>query len=126
MPLVRRGAALCSAAIHSQTEAGETGIEAWCSRKTFSKCFLVIVAEVSRRMRLREATSAKMSMDMVRASMPKISGGVPRGKGGTDLPSMILVPSQNCWPRVRPKIEKNLKFSNYASDLAAVLADGWG
>ena len=93
MPLVRRGAVLCSAAIHSHTEAGEMVVVEWCSRKTFSKCFLVVVAEVRRRVRLREATSAMNNMDVARASMPKVrgvlcvGGGVPRG---TDLPSMTM------------------------------------
>ena len=93
MPFVRRGAESCSEVIHSQTEAGETGVELWCSRKTFSKCFLVIAAEVRRRVRLREATSAMNNMNVARASMPKDSGALCGWGGvpcGTDLPSMVF------------------------------------
>ena len=94
VPLVRRGAEPCREVIHSQTEAGETGIELWCSRKTFFKCFLVVVAEVRRRVCLREAMSAMNDMDMARASMPKVRSGALCGGGGapcgTDLPSMVF------------------------------------
>ena len=61
----------------------------WCSRKTFSKCFLVIVAEVSRLLRLCEATKATTNMDAVRARMAEDRGGAPWGEGGTDLPGMM-------------------------------------